>query len=42
MPASASRSAVVSVSVRPGLSQPRGALPVNSRIAAIVSRIAAR
>src|SRR5215204_6032854 len=42
MPASARRSMVSSVSVRPGLSQPRGGLPVKSLIAEIVSAIARR
>ena len=42
MPASASRSSVSSVSVRPGLSQPRGGLPVKSLIASMVSAMAAR
>ena len=39
IPAAASRSIVSCVSARPGLSQPRGGLPVKSRIAWIVCSI---
>src|SRR5271156_5703667 len=41
-PGLASHSSVSAVSVRPGLSHPRGGRPVNSAIASIVRRIASR